>query len=220
MNVSCFEEFAKMKFDNCRDSVYWLVAGVEDSRLKKATALAFLTMISQEINPWRFFSVAYLTMLSVAQTALKCYNAWLIGQDLGSQTNEGTAFGFALMFCGKQHQFQSWCTMVWPKFERGVFRIQVQIFTIIQTHSSVMMMMMMISWKEVTVPKFRTSSTVAVILFMLRCAQLRRLCIKTWQASRFLSRYLSLGVAANPMETCTDSHRGLSSFLTYLAPLL
>jgi hypothetical protein len=41
-----------------------------------------------------------------------------------------------------------------------------------------MMMMMMISWKEVAVPNFRTACTVAVILFMVRCAQLRRLCIK------------------------------------------
>ena len=177
MYMSWFEEFPKMKFDTCRVSVNWLVAGAEDSRLKKATALAFLTTMRQEINPWWFFSVAYLTMLSVAQTAVKCYNGWLIGRDLGSRSNEGTVSGFSLVVCEKQHQFQSWCTMVWPKFERGVFRIQVQIFTITQTHCSVMMMMM-ISWKEVTVPKFRTSCTVAVILFMLRCAQLRRLCIK------------------------------------------
>jgi len=66
MNVSFFEEFSKMNFDNCRVIVNWLAAGVEDSRLKKATALAFQTTIRQEINPWLFFSIAYLTMLSVA----------------------------------------------------------------------------------------------------------------------------------------------------------
>lgn len=176
MNMSCFEEFPRIKFDNSHVSVNRLVAGVEDSRLKKAAALAFLTTIRQEINPWPFFSVAYLTMLSVVQTAVQCYNGWLIGQDLGSRSNEYTASGFALMVCGKQHQFQSWYTMVRPKFKRGVFRIQVQIFTTTQTHCSVMMVMMI--WKEVTVPKFRTSCNFAVVLFMLRCAKLRRLCIK------------------------------------------
>lgn len=72
MNVSCFQEFPKINFYNRRVSVNWPVAAVEDSRLKKATASAFLTAIRLEINPWRFFSVAYLAMLSVAQTAVKC----------------------------------------------------------------------------------------------------------------------------------------------------